>query len=108
MKEGETIKYLGDSLSSTLEESVHQTVLKRVGIVKKTIIDIRTVIEDKRAEQLGGFNVAMDIWEAAVIPMLFNNADTWTNIQKKTEKVLDDIFITFYKSMFRIGSSAKR
>ena len=108
MKESQTIKYLGDSLCSTLEDSVHQTVLKRVGIAKKSIIDIRTVVEDKRAEHIGGFNVAMDIWEAAVIPMLFNNADTWTNVQKKTIKVLDDIFTTFYRCMFRIGSGCPK
>ena len=100
MQEGTTIKYLGDYLGSNLEESVHQTVLKRLGIAKKSITDIRTVIEDKRAEHIGGFNVAIDIWEAAVIPMLFNNADTWVNMQRKTIKVLDGMFTTFYRSMF--------
>ena len=53
MEETNSLKYLGDFISHDLEDSVHQTVLKRAGVVRKTIIDIRTVIEDVRAEKLG-------------------------------------------------------
>ena len=52
MKEVSSLRYLGDFLCATLEESVHQTVLHRVGIAKKSIFDRRSIIEDKRAECL--------------------------------------------------------
>ena len=81
MKEVTTVRYLGDFLCATLEESVHKTVLHRVGIAKKSIFDIRSIIEDKQAECLGGSNLALDIWTAAVESMLWPNAETWTQVQ---------------------------
>ena len=86
MKEVKTLKYLGDNLCSTIEESIHQTVLKRIGIAKKSISEIRAVIEDKRAKHIGGFNVALEIWDAAIVPMLLNNAETWISINKKNHE----------------------
>ena len=41
MKETKALKYLGDFLSYDLEDSIHQTVLKRIGIAKHTINEIR-------------------------------------------------------------------
>ena len=52
MLEMKALKYLGDYLTESLDDSVHQTVLKRVGIVKHTIVEIRAVIEDSRAHRL--------------------------------------------------------
>ena len=95
MKETKTLKYLGDSLSFSLEESAHQTVMKRVGIVKQTILDIRTVIEDTRANKLGAINVAFNIWEQALSPMILQNSESWIGLTKKTLRVLDDLFQGF-------------
>ena len=108
MKEVESLKYLGDSLSATCEESVHKTVLKRIGIAKKAVYEVRAVVEDKRANQVGGFNVALEIWDAAIVPMLLNNCESWQNISKKTLKILDDLFNLFYRSLFRIGSGCPK
>ena len=108
MSEVTSLKYLGDFLGSTLESSVHQTVLKRVGIVKKSIHDIRAIIEDQRASSVGGFNVAIQIWESAILPMFLNNAEAWFQISKKTVKILDDTFNTFYRCMFRIGTGCPK
>ena len=44
MTEVNLIKYLGDQLSFSLEDSVHQTVMKRIGTVKQSIFEIRAVI----------------------------------------------------------------
>ena len=76
------MKYLGDYISHSLEESVHQTVMRRLGVAKQAIYEIRTVIEDRRASHIGGINIAFEIWEASVLPMLFFNGGTWTNVQK--------------------------
>ena len=108
MKQVFSVRYLGDFLCSTLEESVHMTVMKRVGVAKKSIYDIRAIIEDKRAECLGGFNLALEIWSASVEPMLWTNAESWVNVQKKTMRVLDDLYSTLYRSLFRIGTGCPR
>ena len=40
LKEVNTIKYLGECISFSLEESVHQTLIKRIGIAKKSSFEI--------------------------------------------------------------------
>ena len=102
MKETKTLKYLGDSLSFSLEESAHQTVMKRVGIVKQTILDIRTVIEDTRANKLGAINVAFNIWEQALCLMILQNSESWIGLTKKTLRVLDDLFQGFSQKIWRV------
>ena len=70
MKEVTVLKYLGDQISINLVESVHQTVLKRVSLAKHLIYEIRTVVEDTRANSLGALNVAFTIWNSGIIPMI--------------------------------------
>ena len=48
MKEVKVVKYLGDYLCQDLEESVHQTVVKRLGLAKHAAYELRTIIEDTR------------------------------------------------------------
>ena len=50
MLETEALKYLGDFVVTDLEGSVHQTVLKTVGIARHSILEIRAVIENLRAK----------------------------------------------------------
>ena len=102
MKEVKNLKFLGDIISTTPEESIHKTVLKRQAIVKQTIIEIRTIIEDTRASNIGGINLAFDLWETVISSLLYN-AETWLNIPKKTIKLLKNIFSCFYSCIFRIG-----
>ena len=37
MKEEKVIKYLGDSISFNLEDSVHQTVIRRVAVARQAV-----------------------------------------------------------------------
>ena len=103
MVETKALKYLGDYLGHDLEDSVHQTVMRRIGVVKHTILEIRAVIEDHRAEHLGSAALAFDIWKLAIIPILCHNAETWVKIGNKTLKVLDDLFNGFCQKIFRVG-----
>ena len=95
MKEEKVIKHLGDSLASSLEESVNQTVGRRAGIVRHSIYEIRTVIEDTKAERIGALSTAFSLWEEGILGMLLYNSETWVSIQKKTMKILDDLFHLF-------------
>ena len=100
MKKVTAIKYLGDSLCSNLQESVHQTVVKRIGLAKHAVYEIRTIMEDCRATSIGAINIAFDIWELSVLPMLLNNSDCWMGISKKTLKILSDLFLLFFRTIF--------
>ena len=104
MTEVKVLKYLGDHLSVNLEESVYQTVIKRVVIAKHAIFEIRSVIEDTRANIFGSVNVAFMIWETAIIPMLTFNSESWFGMNKKTLKILDDLFHTFCRAIFRVST----
>ena len=46
MKQVKVLKYLGEFLTSDLSESVHQTVVKRVGVATLSIYEVRAVVED--------------------------------------------------------------
>ena len=104
MKEVKVLRYLGDCISYNIEESIHQTVLRRVAIAKLSVYEIRAVIEDTRSEKLGALGVAFDIWEAAIVPMLIHNCESWFGMAKKTIKILDDLFHKFCQSIFRVGT----
>ena len=104
MKEVKVLKYLGENLSYNLEESVHQTVVKRVAIAKHAVFEIRSVIEDTQSEVMGSVNVAFMIWETAIIPMLLFNSECLVRMGKKTLKILDDLFHTFCRAIFRVGT----
>ena len=85
MKTTTNEKYLGDIISSDgLAESVDATVLKRKGNAVTRILETKAVIEDCRANAIGGLVVGIKIWGLAIIPQLLNNSETWTNIENKT------------------------
>ena len=108
MRETNSLKYLGDYLGFDLETSVYQTIVKRVGIVKQTTIEIRAVIEDTRADKLGPISLAFDIWEQAILPMLLLNSETWMMISKKSLNILDNLFHNFCQKIFRVGSGCPK
>ena len=91
MKEVKVLWYLGDSISYNLEESVYQTVSRRVAVARLSVYEIRAVIEDTRSEKLGSLGVAFDIWEAAIVPMLTQNSESWVGMSKKTLKFPYDL-----------------
>ena len=94
-------KFLGDFISNSLEDSIYQTVKRRVAIARLAVYEIRTVIEDRRSKCLGGINLAFDLFNASVISMVLYNSETWgSDISKRTLKVLDDLFHLFFRVIF--------
>ena len=53
---------------------------ERIGKIKIGIVETNAILEDLRMQMIGGIIGAIDIWELAFIPLLFNNSDTWLNI----------------------------
>ena len=87
-------KYLGDLFQSgsDLGASVLSTIRQREGKVRAAIRETAGLVEDFRAEQVGGFMMALDLWN---IPTLLYNAETWTEMGKEAEKLLEDLQNTF-------------
>ena len=90
MKETSEVKYLGDFLTEDLSESLHKTLLKRIGIAKHSIYELRAVIEDIRSKRIGGINVGFQIFESAILSMLLYNSETWEKIPSKSIRILDN------------------
>ena len=102
MKQEEHAKYLGDWLSCLgLSASVDTTLMKRKGLVVKSIYEIRSVVDDCRSQVCGGLTAGLDIWELAVLPMLLYNAECW---QEETTQHLENLQKKFYKCLFAVGS----
>ena len=104
MKQVEAEKYLGCWIASTTADSVSTTVKKRIGVATKAIFEARAVIEDSRANVIGGITLAFQIWEASVIPNLLFGSETWTKITRTTMKSLDDLAKKFLKVTLGLGN----
>ena len=87
MKMVNSEKYLGDYLSHTLAESVDVTVNKRKGLVIKLIHEIRTVVDDFRANTAGGLITGLEIWSLSVLPFLLANSGAMLIASRGTESL---------------------
>ena len=78
MKRVSEYTYLGTVISERgVGESVTASIKSKVGKVKQLIYEIKAVVEDCRNDAPGGFCTAVHIWEAAVIPYLYNASECW-------------------------------
>ena len=91
MKEVENNKYLSCLLAPTVSQSVTDTVNSRIGLARRAVYEIRTIVEDSRAGTIGSFLVGMNLWEMSVIPMLLFSSQVWSEIPDKTMRKLEDI-----------------
>ena len=67
-----------------------------------SILEIKTIIEDYRANYTGGLMTGINIWEMAVIPMMLNNAGTWDEINETTDKKLNGLQNTMLRYLLQI------
>ena len=100
MKEAKEEKYLGDYISEEgLGKSTVSTIKKRYHKVMNTLTEIRTVIEDTRAQVVGGIMTGLEIWEVAVMPYLLNNGETWCDIPNEAIDMLDNVQNEFLRRL---------
>ena len=64
MKEAVNNKYLGVILSSTVAQSVADTVTRRVGVARRTVYEIKIIVEDSQAGVRGSFLVRLNLWSS--------------------------------------------
>ena len=103
-KEKENDKWLGQYLSGkSLADSVHTTVAAREGKIRGACLEIAHIVNDWRAEVVGGMETALMLWEKCIIPSLLHGAGNWLDISRATIKQLNTIQRWFLKIILQIG-----
>ena len=80
----------------------------RAAALKSGAIEVRAVVEDCRSLCLGGLSVGLDIYEAAYIPALLNNSQTWIEIKEETIEKLEDLQSSFLRILLATPASTPR
>ena len=66
------------------------------------------IIEDWRAQVVGWFMGALDLFELAILPTLLYNAETWVGISKDSENRLENLQLFFLRLAFRVPQSTPK
>ena len=103
-KEKETEKWLGQSMSNKgLADSVAKTVESREGKVKGACLEIIQIVNDWRAEVVGGMESGLMLWEKCIIPSLLHGAGTWTEMTADSVKRLNGLQRWFMRMLLQVG-----
>ena len=54
---------------------------------------------------MGGFQVVLDLWELAILPTLLYNSGTWVEMDRETEKRLEDLQPFFLRLFLQVSVS---
>ena len=109
VKEKSQDKYLGDILhQGGCAASVLATVMDREGKVKAAMFEAAAIVDDFRSQCVGGFMVAIDLWELAILPSLLNNAGTWTDMDEETVERLEELQLFYIRLILRVPVSTPK
>ena len=108
MKELVEEKWLGDMLSGSLKESVIATIRSREGKVRRAAFEIMNIVNDYRAQRVGGFCTGLLLWESCCVPSLIYNCSTWVGMGREEEKALNKCQDFFLKLLWATGPGAPR
>ena len=87
-------RYLGDRIHCDGEgASVHDTVENRHWRAVSSIMEINSIMEDCSAGIL--------LWESVTIPMILNNAETWTGIKRETMIKLENLQLMMLRYLLK-------
>ena len=70
--------------------------------MKAACYEAAAIVEDWRAQCVGGFTTAIDLLEMAILPTLLYNAGTWVNISKETEEVLENLQLFYVRLVLQV------
>ena len=108
MKEMKVQKWLGEYLSEGLRESVRVTIRKREAKTRRAIFEIMHLVNDYRAQRIGGFRTGLQLWESCVIPSLLYNCSTWVRIGKEELRTLEGLQDFFLRMLWATGPGAPK
>ena len=108
-EEKSSVKYIGDLFDSRgLGSSVLTTIKERLGKAKGECREISMILEDWRSQSIGGFQAGIKLYEACAVPALLYNSETWTEIPKEAEELLEKFQNWFVRLIMRIGPGCPR
>ena len=91
-KEVESDKWLGQIMSSKgLADSVTKTIEEKEPKIRAACLEIADIIQDWRAQVVGGIESALVMWEACCIPSLLTGARTWVGITPAGERRMETL-----------------
>ena len=97
-------KWLGDYFhSGGLGESCMETIRQREGKIKGAALEIAVIVDDWRAQVVGGFESGLILWESCCIPFLLHNCGTWVELPATTVKKLEALQMWFLRLLLRQG-----
>ena len=103
MKTAEKEKWLGQQIAAGgLADSVAETVGAKEGKIKAACLEIANIVNDWRAETVGGLETAIILWEACIIPSLLHSCSTWIQISKATENKLNILQRWFVRLIMQV------
>jgi hypothetical protein len=109
IREVETWKWLGQHMSAiSLADSVAKTVAAREGKVRGAALEISQIINDWRAQAVGGMETALMLWESCCVPSLLHGAGTWVDMSAATENKLNDLQRWFLRLVLQVGPGAPK
>ena len=82
--------------------------MDREGKVKGAMLEAAAIVDDICSQCIGGFMVAIDLLELAILPTLINNAGTWTEMDKQTEERLEELQLFFVRLILRVPVSTPK
>ena len=103
MNEVDSLKYLGLHLAATVEKSIETTVNQRIGLATRAVFEIRTVIENTRAECIGAIETGMNLFESSVLPMILFGSESWGLVDQKVLQKLDSLNVLFLASILGVS-----
>ena len=72
------LNFLGEEIAGTLSEPAHLTLKRRLGIASHSVYEIRSVVDDVRANTLSGLYLSFLLWKASLLPHLLKDAPPHT------------------------------
>ena len=70
------------------QDGLPASVLSTVKI-KGACYEVAAIVEDWRAQSVGGFRCVIDLFQLAIIPSLLYNSETWVQIPGEAEEILE-------------------
>ena len=99
-------KWLGDMFHQDgLAASVMATITSREAKVKGACYEAAAIVVDWRAQVVGGFMSAINLFEITILPTLLYNDETWVEISKEAEDRLENLQLFFLRLVLRVPKS---
>ena len=109
LKEKESDKYLGEIFHSAgLARSALETIKARAGKIKAVSYEIKSIMEDYRAEVVGGALCGIELWQLCALPSLLSSCSTWFEISPEAVELAEQIQLDFLWTLFKVLKSCAR